>query len=432
MQCPRCQHQNPPQAKFCLECGAPFGRIQEGGPPVASYSDLQDALREALEQQTATAEILNDISRLPTDLQPVLEAVARNASRLCGAANVSLYRVEGDSMRKVAEPGPPITALRVGETRPITRTTVVGRAIVDRTTIHLPDHQSAEAAREYPDARRNTGIRTMIGIPLLREGVAIGAFTAYRTESRPFSEREIGLLKTFADQAVIAIENTRLFNETKEALEQQTATSEILHVISSSPTDLQPVMDAVADSTARLCGADNVVVYRRDGSVLQVMSVRGPRPAVEVVLSRGHPSGRAVLDRKTVHVPDLATAGDEYPEAGPIVAQTSSRAILATPLLNKGEAVGVILLRRDEPGPFADKQIGLLRTFANQAVIAIENVRLFTELGARNRALVAAHARVTEALDQQTATVPSCRRSRTRRPTCSRSSIRSPERDSAV
>src|SRR5262245_21710461 len=193
--------------------------------------DLEQRLAEALEQQVATAEILNVISRSPTGLQPVLDAVARNASRLCGTANVSLYRVEGDRMRKVAEQGPPLTALQVGETRPVTRTSVSGRVIIDRTTIHLPDHQSAEAAREYPAARRDTGIRTTIGIPLLREGVAIGAFTAYRTESRSFSEREIALLRIFADQAVIAIENVRLFTETKGALEQQTATAELLRRI---------------------------------------------------------------------------------------------------------------------------------------------------------------------------------------------------------
>src|SRR5262249_17549733 len=147
-----------------------------------------------------------------------------NASRLCGAASVSLYRVESRLMRKVAEQGAPLTSLGVGDTRPITRTTVSGRAIVDGTTIHVADHQSVEAAQEYPDARRDTGIRTTIGIPLLRERAAIGAFTAYRTESRPFSEREIALLQTFADQAVIAIENVRLFTELQASNQDLTTT----------------------------------------------------------------------------------------------------------------------------------------------------------------------------------------------------------------
>jgi GAF domain-containing protein/two-component sensor histidine kinase len=362
------------------------------------------ALTEALEQQTATAEILGVISRSPTDLQPVLEAVARNASRLCGAANVSLYRVEGDQMRKVAEQGPPLTALRVGEIRPITRTRVSGRAIVDRTTIHVPDHQSAESAREYPDARRDTGIRTTIGIPLLREGVAIGAFTAYRTEARPFSEREIALLQTFADQAVIAIENVRLFQELQarnrelsEALEQQTATADILRVISSSPTDLQPVMTALAESAARLCGADNVVVHRLEAGMFRAMATVGSRPTVDFPIARATPAGRAALNRETVHVPDLLSVADEYPETMLRIGQTGSRAMLVAPLLRPGEVVGTIMIRRDAPGPFTDKQVRLLETFAAQAVIAIENVRLFQELEARNRDL-------TEALEQQTAT----------------------------
>src|SRR5262245_13671087 len=180
-------------------------------------------------------------------------------------------------MRKVAEQGAPLTSLGVGETRPITRTSVSGRAIVDRTTIHVSDHQSAEAAQEYPIARRDTGIRTTIGIPLLHDGVAIGAFTAYRTESRSFSEREIALLQTFAVQAVIAIENVRLFRELEarnrdltESLEQQTATGDILKVISSSPTDVQPVFDTIAERAVRLCAANLGIVVTFDGELIHL------------------------------------------------------------------------------------------------------------------------------------------------------------------
>ena len=261
-------------------------------------------LTEALEQQTATAEILGVISRSPTDLDPVLKAVARNASRLCGAANVSLYRVEGGLMRKVAEEGPTLTTLRVGETRPITRTTISGRTIADRTTIHVSDYQSPDMAREYPDVRRDTGIRTTIGIPLLREGVTIGAFTAYRTESRPFSEREIALLQTFADQAVIAIENVRLFTELEarnrdltEALEQQTATAEILRVISSSPTDVQPVFDTIVESVARLCDGVFTTAFQFDGELIRPVAYHraiGPRESrCTGGCIRGRPAGTA-------------------------------------------------------------------------------------------------------------------------------------------
>src|SRR5262245_53056322 len=303
---------------------------KEPGGKVRDFEKrLADALKreeEALEQQTATAEILSIISRSPTDLQPVLEAVAQNASRLCGAASVSLYRVEGRLMRKVAEQGTPLTSLGVGDTRPITRTSVSGRAIVDRTTIHVPDHQSAETAQEYPDARRDTGIRTTIGIPLLREGVAIGAFTAYRTESRPFSERDIALLQTFADQAVIAIENVRLFTELQEknkaltqanaqvteALEQQTATSEILRVISQSQADVQPVFDAIVRRAVTLCDGLFGTLWRFDGELIHQVAQHNYTPeALDAVRrlyptrpSRAHGSARAILERAIVHIPD--------------------------------------------------------------------------------------------------------------------------------
>jgi len=364
---------------------------------------LEKRLAETLEQQTATAEILNVISRSPTDLQPVLEAVAQNASRLCGAANVSLYRVEGNLMRKVAEQGLPLTTLSVGETRPVTRTTVSGRAIVDRTTIHLPDYQAAEAAQEYPHVRRDTGIRTTIGMPLLREGIAIGAFTAYRTESRPFSEREIALLRSFAAQAAIAIENVRLFNETKEALEQQTATSEILGVISRSPTEVEPVFDALVASAARLCEANDVALLLVEGDDLRLVAGVGPLytsiPSdFRIRLTRGSAATRAVIDRATVHIHDFAAEPEEeFPVGRELARRFGHRTMLAVPMLRERVPIGVICAFRLEVRPFPEQQIALLRTFADQAVIAIENVRLFTELKARNRDL-------TESLDRQTAT----------------------------
>jgi GAF domain-containing protein len=346
-----------------------------------------------LEQQTATAEILNVISRSPTDLQPMLEAVAQNASRLCGAANVSLYRVEGDLMRKVAEQGPPLTALRVGETRPITRASVSGRAIVDRTTIHLPNQQSAEAVREYPAARRDTGIRTTIGIPLLRDGVAIGAFTVCRTESRPFSEREIALLRTFAAQAVIAIENVRLFSETREALERQTATSEILRVISSFQTDIQPVFDAIAAKALDLCRATTGWVYMFDGELIHVAAAQGLSPegiearrqSYPMPPGRGGGTSRAVLSRTMVYIPNIREDHEYTLQAlGKAAAYLS---VLAVPMLREGKPIGVVTVTGAEARAFSQRQIELLETFADQAVIAIENVRLFKELQVRTAEL---------------------------------------------
>ena len=377
-----------------------------------ALKDKAEALdREAVaqEQQAATAEILRAISSSPTELESVLGAVAQNASRLCGAGDVSLYRVEGGLMRKVAEHGPPLTALRVGETRPITRMSVSGRAIIDRTTIHLRDPQAAEAAREYPDVRRDTGIRTTIGIPLIREGMAIGVFTVYRTETRPFSEREIALLQTFADQAVIAIENVRLFYETKEALDRQTATSEILQVISGSLTDVQPVFQTILARAVELCGAQHGSLFGFDGELLHEAAHHGVPEATREIIRRdfprpptpGHVSGRAILARRIVTIEDVLVDA-QYESTAPHAG--GFRSMVGVPMLKDGKPIGVIVIVRSDPGPFTDRQIALLQTFADQAVIAIENVRLFTELQEKNRALTEAHAQVSEALDQQTAT----------------------------
>src|SRR5262245_49119480 len=368
---------------------------------LAQLQTCRRELAESQEQQTATAEILRVISSSPTDVQPVLEAVVQNASRLCGAGNVSLYRAEGSLMRKVAEHGPRLTALRVGETRPITRTTVSGRAMVDRATIHLPDHQAPEAAQEYPDSRRDTGIRTAIGIPLLREGTAIGAFTAYRTESRPFTDAQIALLQTFADQAVIAIENVRLFTELQEknralteahaqvseALEQQTATSEVLKVISRSAFDLQPVLDTLIENAVRLCGADRGFIHKQNGDVYPVAASYGYSPEWHAVVQRNpirrdrrSATGRAALERQVVHIPDIG-ADPEYRWADTErEREEMPRTVLAVPMLREGAVIGVITISRPHVEPFTDKQVELVTTFADQAVIAIENVRLFTEL----------------------------------------------------
>ncbi|HTK42705.1 MAG TPA: GAF domain-containing protein [Gemmatimonadales bacterium] len=364
---------------------------------------LRQSLAEALEQRTATGAILHAISRSPRDLPAVLDAVVSNAARLSHSANVSLYQVEGDRMRKVAEheDGPQLTTLRVGETRPISRTSVSGRAIIDRTMIHVLDHRSAEVAREFPDgARRDTGIYTTLGFPLLSDGRAIGAFTVYRTEHRSFSESEIALLQTFADQAVIAIENVRLFTELQTsnhelttALEQQTATSEILRVMSSSPTNLQPVLDAIATNAALVCHAYDAIVFLREGDRLRYAAHYGPIKITlqRATLSRGSVTDAAVLDRQPVHVHDLlATEPPAFPLTAKAAREGGFRAVLSVPLLRENEAIGALSIRRREVQPFTDRQIALLQTFADQAVIAIENVRLFNE--------------TKEALDTQTAT----------------------------
>src|SRR5215813_8562548 len=362
-------------------------------------------LAEATEQQTATSEILSVIASSPTDFQPVLDTVAQNAARLCEATDAQILQVDGDSLRLTASYGP----LPTSQTRPLKRQLVSGRAVIDRQTIHVHDITVAE--NEFPYTRAlgiPRGIRTFLATPLLSKGNPIGAIVIRRTEVRPFTDKQIALLKTFADQAVIAIENVRLFKELQvrnrdltESLEQQTATSEILRVIASSPTDVQPVLDTIAENAARVCGSYDAVIRLVEGNILRLAAHYGPAEpgfGLEQPLTRGLVSGRAVIDRQTIHVHDLlAESETEFAESKAQVRRFGHRTMLATPLLREGAPIGAILIRRLEVCPFTEKQIALLKTFADQAVIAIENVRLFQELQARNSEL-------REALEHQTAT----------------------------
>jgi GAF domain-containing protein len=356
-------------------------------------------LAESTAQQTASSEILGVIASSPTDLQPVLDSVAENAARLCDAFDAQIWQVKGDKYWRVASYGS-IPVVRADEGRPVIRTLITGRAAIDRESVHVHDIAAPDAQAEFPDSwslARQSGVRTHLATPLLRKGIAIGAILIRRTEVRPFSDKQIALLKTFADQAVIAIENVRLFTELQERLEQQTATSKILGVIASSPTDLQPVLDAVAESATRLCEANDARILRIDGDLLRLAASYGPMPVAPIVreqgipLNRGAVAGRAVIDQRVIHVHDLAAEPDtEFPDSKRYQQVTGYRTILAVPLLREGLPIGAIVMRRLEVSPFSEKQITLLKTFADQAVIAIENVRLFQEL--------------KESLEQQTAT----------------------------
>jgi GAF domain-containing protein len=367
---------------------------------VRLFSELEARnreLTEALEQQMATAEILRVISRSQTDVQPVFDAIVRSAVRLCDGTFSNLLRFDGERVHQVAEHNFTREAVDLARRvypAPLSRQLASGRAILDRAVAHIPD---VEDDPEYdPVMARAVGFRSVLAVPMFREGNPVGAIAVGRAATGPFSPKQIELLQTFADQAVIAIENARLFQELEvrnrdlsEALDQQTATSEILQVISRSPTDLQPVMDALAKSAARLCGADDVVLYRLDGDGLEPLAVHGSLPAPpRLPASRGIPSGRAVLDRRTVHVADLSREVEgEFRDAREWFERWHHCGILATPLLREGEAIGAITIRRVEPGPFSEKQVQLLQTFAAQAVIAVENVRLFKELQARTEQL---------------------------------------------
>jgi GAF domain-containing protein len=358
-------------------------------------------LRESLEQQTTTSEILRVIASSPTNIQPVLDTIAANAARLCEASNALIWRVDDSRFRLVASHGYRQSQELEGflkENPPhVGRTSVAGRVALQRQVVHISD---LRADSEYNDVAKFFEPRTVLGVPLLREGIPIGVMIIFKTEVEPFTDRQIDLVTTFADQAVIAIENVRLFQELKESLEQQTATSQILGVIASSPTDIQPVLDTIAESAARICGADDAFIRLVEGDLLHLRAHYGqikPEPAPRPI-DRLSVSGRSVLDRQVVHINDLlAVAATEFPETVAITEREGLRTTLAAPLLREGLAIGSIVIRRLEVRPFTDKQIALLKTFADQAVIAIENVRLFKQLQERN-------AELREALEHQTAT----------------------------
>jgi len=351
---------------------------------------LFQELKESLEQQTATSEILGVIASSPTDIQPVLDVVAENAARLCEADDAVISRLHGEALHTVAKYGPIPTP---DVPRPVSRANPAGRAIIEKQTVHVSDI-TEEFEAEFPESKglqHNTGIRTILVTPLLREDDVIGLITIRRTEVRPFTDKQIALLKTFADQAVIAIENVRLFTELqerkaelREALEHQTATAEVLSIISRSPTNVQPVLDAIVESAARVCGIDDLVLHLRKGSSLVSRAHFGsvPVPMGRAEISMDDAQYRWMHQHGTLHVPDVRERNDL-----PVASVSGWRSFLSVPLRQQGEFIGMLSARRFEVRPFTLPQIKLLETFADQAVIAIENVRLFQELEARTHEL---------------------------------------------
>jgi signal transduction histidine kinase/putative methionine-R-sulfoxide reductase with GAF domain len=369
----------------------------------AENARLVQELAKSRQQQVATSEILGIISRSPTDLQPVLDAVATSAARLCEAFDASIYRLDSDRLRLVAHHGPIPHDQPVGEfIVPLVRGTTNGRAVLDKRTVHVADMQAE--VEEFPEASQYAcrfGNRTSLSVPMMRGGVPIGTIHLRRTEAQLFTERQVALLQTFADQAVIAIENARLFEDVQaktreltESLEYQTATSEVLNVISRSPNELQPVLDTIVQTARRLCGAERAIVCMwRDGKYHLVSHDGVPPDLVEYLTrspflpDRGSSIGRVALERKAVQIPNVLTdaewTGFERARIGKV------RTALGVPLLRKGEVIGVIAMTHTEVKPFTDKQTELVTTFADQAVIAINNVGLFEEVQARNRDLTA-------------------------------------------
>jgi two-component system, NtrC family, sensor kinase len=363
---------------------------------VRLFEAEQDRARElskSLEQQTATAEVLQVISSSAFDLQTVLDTLAQSAARLCEADSAAIWRPDGEVLTVAATFGSSSEWLEFAKQNPIVpdRGTVSGRVILENKVVHVPDVQSDPEFKGIGYYSRGN-YRSSLGVPLTSKGQTVGVFVIVRTEVREFTTKQIELVTTFANQAVIAIENARLLNELRESLQQQTATADVLKVISRSAFDLRMVLDTLLQSAAWLCEADQGTITQRKGDKFYRSVSYGfstdfaeyvkDRP---VELTRDTATGRALVEGKVIHIPDVQADADyTWSEAQRL---GGFRTLLGVPMLREGVAIGVLTLTRTDARPFTDKQIELVSTFADQAAIAIENVRLFESVEARTREL---------------------------------------------
>ena len=376
--------------------------------------EARDHLAEALEPHTATAEVLQVITTSFGDLESVFDAILANATRLCEAGFGTLWLCEGEGFRAVALHNAPSAYVRQREREPVIRPSPasgLGRAAITKQVVQIADAMAGRAYREGDPlavgAVELAGTRTFVSVPMLKEGDLVGVFNIYRQEVRPFTDKQIALLTNFAAQAVIAIENARLLNELRESLQQQTATSEVLQVISSSPGELQPVFQAMLANATRLCEASYGALWLCEGDTFRGAAFHGDLPPayIEQYGTSFRPSPETALARvarthKPVNIADTY-AHPAYLHGNPLavagVKVAGIRTFFAVPMLKENELIGVIAIYRMELRPFSDKQIELVTSFANQAVIAIENARLLKELRQRTDDL-------SESLEQQTAT----------------------------
>ena len=373
---------------------------------------LNRELREALEQQTATSDVLEIISSSPGNLKPVFQAMLENATRICGAKFGVVFSFDGKDFQVEAHVGAPPKFAELMETRPIRP---LPGSLLDRVKHTKRVSYTADYAAEGVPAPPVTlgGARSTVDVPMLKDGNLIGAFSIYRQEVRAFTEKQITLLTNFAAQAVIAIENARLLNELRqrtndltgrtadlmEALEQQTATSEVLQVISSSPGDLEPVFASMLENAVRICDAKFGNIYRWDGEALHIVATHNTPPAFAEDRRRSPyrhdpkspigPIGHMVATKTLVHIRDVAAEETYINQRDPVavkaVALGGIKTLLGVPLLNKDEMIGAFFLSRQEVRPFTEKQIGLVKNFAAQAVVAIENTRLLSEFARKDK-----------------------------------------------
>ncbi len=373
---------------------------------------LINETREALERQTATAEVLQVISASPTDVQPVFDIIAERAAKLTGAESGIVFRFDGEWIHMASSYGMDREFIDMFRTLLPVRSDaffISAEAIREGVVINVPDLQERANSRGstpvgMKEAARKAGLRGGLAVPMFRDRQVVGAIAMYRSKTGKFADSEVDLLRTFAAQAVIAIENVRLFNETKEALARQTATSDVLQVISESPTDVQPVFDIIAERAAALTAARFCTVTRLDGDNAQLVALHGVDAAGTTALRAVWPqnvhestsiAARAIRERRVFNIADLLTlSDDEYaPAMKSAVRLAGFRSALSVPMLRDQQVIGAITVNRAETGVYADEEVALLQTFARQAVVAVENVRLFNE--------------TREALEQQTATVGS-------------------------
>src|SRR5262245_56475696 len=388
------------------------GRPKVRKAPTArtSTTDLQEhvaaltrELKEAREQQTATSDVFKVISRSTFDLQAVFQTLIESAARLCRAEKAGVWRLRDGKFQSVAVCGFQQDYLDHVQTHPVKldRSSIGARAVLDRAIVHVHD-VLADPEFTFYEHQRLGNFRTALGVPLMREGIAIGTMFLSRSTVDPFTQQQIDLITTFAAQAVIAIENARLLTELRESLQQQTATADVLKVISRSTFDLKAVFQTLIESAARLCGADRANISRVRDGIFQHVAIYGfdegylqYMQAHPLKLDRGSVNGRTALERSIVHVHDVLS-DQEYTlhEAQKL---GSFRTALGVPLMREGIPIGTMFLGRSRVEPFTQQEIDLVATFADQAVIAIENVRLFDEVQSRTREL-------SESLEQQTAT----------------------------